>query len=149
MAIEEKTTWDICVYVDENGSVPMYVWTKTLQVIQRSKLDSQIDRLHLNGESLRGHDSDSCALTGTTEPGISKLRVKGNVQLRPMLYKKNGENFKSDPNDYCYVFLTGAIEKGGKLIPGNAALEASGFKAKIEKNISRKEHHVNYPKKTT
>ena len=84
-------------------------WTQTLQSAQRGKLKAKLDMLRLQGNDLFPE-----VLTGTDTPGILKLRIKGNVQLRPMLC--NG------PIDVAkeFTLLLGAIEVGGKLKPNNA-----------------------------
>jgi len=64
-------------------------------------------------------------LAGTDSPGISKLRVRGNVQLRPMLC--------CGPIDVKaeFTLLCGAKEIGGKIIPKDADRLALSRKAEV------------------
>lgn len=95
-------------------------WTQSLQPTQRAKLDAKLDMLKMLGSDLFPE-----VLTGTDVPGILKLRIKGNVQLRPMLCK--------GPIDVNREFslLVGAVEVGGKLKPKNAADLAADRKEEI------------------
>lgn len=88
--------------------------------MQRAKLNAKLDMLENNGDALF-----PLLLTGTDTPGILKLRVKGKVQLRPMLCKGPVDI------DREYTLLLGAIEVGGKLIPDKADELANELKATI------------------
>ena len=69
-------------------------------------------------------------LCGTETPGILKLRVKGNVQLRPMLCRGPIEIDKE------FTLLLGACEVGGKLV--RRLMGALGLKAIFPKpNLSK------------
>jgi hypothetical protein len=103
-----------------------------LEVIQRSKLNQKLDALNLNGETLRPY-----VLTDTDEPGIYKIRVRGNVELRPLLCRT--------PDNSGYVFLIGAKEVQGKLKPKDALENAVKYKAKLYADFeSRSAKHERY-----
>lgn len=64
-------------------------------------------------------------LTGTSVAGIKKLRVKGNVQLRPLLC--NGPiNVEKE-----YTLLMGAKEIGSKWVPKSAPTLANTKKQAV------------------
>lgn len=108
-------------FVSQNGINEIKAWTKTLQSTQRGKLRARLDMLQTHGEGLFPE-----ILTGTDTPGILKLRIKGNVQLRPMLCRGPIEVDKE------YTLLMGAIEVGGNLKPTNADATANSRKNKIK-----------------
>lgn len=106
-------------YTDKKGSNDIKAWTLTLEKNQRAKLNAKLDMLMSKGSELFPH-----VLTDTPTSGIQKLRVKGNIQLRPMLCKGpiNNENE--------FTLLIGAIERDSRLEPDKA-----DEKAKDRKNI--------------
>lgn len=117
-------------YKNESGSNDFKEWTKTLQKVERAKLNAKLDVLEKLGSDLFPQ-----VLTGTDTAGILKLRVKGNVQLRPMLCKgpiKNDEEF---------TLLFGAKERDSRLIPRNADEEADNRKKIIIENPNRRCSH--------
>jgi hypothetical protein len=71
-------------------------------------------------------------LTGTPTAGILKLRVKGNVQLRPMLCRGpiNNENE--------FTLLIGATERDFLFVPDKADEKANDRKKLIIENPSRR-----------
>jgi len=69
-------------YTDGNGKNDIKEWTLGLEKRDRAKFNAKLDMLALHGSELFPH-----VLTDTPTPGIQKLRVKGKVQLRPMLCK--------------------------------------------------------------
>lgn len=111
-------TFPIYCYKDENETIPFKEWSESLEVIQRSKLNAKLDALNLNGESLRPQ-----VLTDTDKPGIYKIRVKGNVQLRPLLCRT--------PDNSGYVFLIGAKEVQWVLKPKDVLETAVKYKEKL------------------
>ena len=134
--------YDICVYRDIDGSYPFYEWIKKkrIQKNQLAKFNRQIDRLHINGESLRNDPLSDCGRTG-----LSKFKIHGNVQLRPLLCVVYGDNYHADKTDLCYVFLNGCIEKDNEFIPGNARDVAESFKALMLKDISNRKRLYDRP----
>jgi hypothetical protein len=111
-------------YTGSNGKNDIKEWTLDLEKIQRGKLNAKLDQLQRVGPDLFPH-----VLTGTDTPGILKIRVKGNVQLRPMLCQ-------GPIHHECeYTLLIGAVERGSCLIPDKAD----------EKALERKETIINDP----
>lgn len=118
-------------YQNEEGNNDIKEWTKGLQKPQRAKLNAKLDMLEKNGIELFPH-----VLTDTPTPGIQKLRVKGNVQLRPMLCKGPINN------DNEFTILIGVIEKDSRFIPDKADEKAGKRKQIIIKTNSRRCTHV-------
>lgn len=96
-------------YVDAHGKNVIKAWTESLQVPQRAKLNEMLDKLAMHGDTLH-----PLMMAGSGVAGVSKLKVKGNVQLRPLLCKG-----PIDVEDE-YTLLNGAKEVGGELKPQNA-----------------------------
>lgn len=124
-------TFKIYDYVNASGENEIKTWTKSLQKTQRGKLSEKIDKLILYGDGLYPK-----MLTGTDEPGIQKLRIRGNVELRPLLCKG-----PINTNEE-YTLLKGAKEVGDKLIPQDSLEKAKQHKAaiKLDPNSRRKIH---------
>ena len=116
-------------YLDASGSNLVAEWSKELQKPQRAKLNSKIDMLRLHGENLFPE-----VLTNTPTSGIRKLRVKGNVQLRPLLCR--GPHGEAE-----YTFLMGAKEVGGEFEPNDAVDTADARKSTVAANMSRRCMH--------
>ena len=96
-------------YVNEGGKNEFKAWCENLQTKHRAKLNQKLDALIQYGDGLHPH-----MLTDTNVPGIKKLRVQGNVKLRPLLC--NGPVLvKSE-----YTLLMGAKEIGDKWSPKKA-----------------------------
>lgn len=118
-------------YVNPNGENEIKSWAEGLQKIQRAKFNEKLDKLKQHGDDLHPH-----MLTDTGTPGIKKLRIKGNVQLRPLLC--NGPiNIDKE-----YTLLMGAKEIGGKWVPKEAPSIANSKKqiAIADPNTRRKTH---------
>lgn len=116
-------SFEIFDYRSPAGENEFKVWTQLLQPVQRGKLNAKLDMLGMLGAGLFPE-----VLTGTDTPGILKLRIKGNVQLRPMLCKGPIDVDKE------FSLLVGAIEVGGKLKPKNADVIADGRKEEIRRD---------------
>jgi hypothetical protein len=118
-------------YVNAKGENEFKKWTAKQQLVQRARLNERLDKLSQLGDTLIPN-----MLTGTGTPGIQKLRVKGNVQLRPLLCK--------GPVDihWEYTLLMGAKEVGDELDPHNAAATANKRKQEViaDPKHRRKEH---------
>lgn len=113
-------TYLIYDYVNHEGQNEFKQWLEDLEKPQRAKLNEKIDKLELYGDGLHPE-----MLTGTAVAGIKKLRVKGNVQLRPLLC--NGPiNVKIE-----YTMLMGAKEIGSKWVPKNAPTIANTKKQTV------------------
>ena len=74
-------------------------------------------------------------LAGTDTPGILKLKVKGKVQLRPMLCKGPINNDKE------FTLLIGATERDFCLVPDKADEKADDRKKIIIMNSNRRCNH--------
>lgn len=109
-------------YCNHAGNNEFKAWTQSLQLVQRGKLNAKLDMLGMLGDGLL-----PVILTGTDTPGILKLRIKGNVQLRPMLCKGPVDV------DGEFSLLIGAIEVGSKLKPLNADVIAGERKEEIRR----------------
>lgn len=96
-------------YCSVRGKNEFKIWTKKLQAAQRGKLNSKLDMLEQNGDDLFPE-----LLSATNTPGILKLRIKGKVQLRPMLCRGPVSVGQE------YTLLLGAIEVGDELEPAQA-----------------------------
>ena len=107
-------------YVNHQGQNEFENWTSGLQKIQRGKLNERIDKLALYGDALYPE-----MLAGSGVAGIQKLKVRGNVQLRPLLCKG-----PINVNDE-YTLLMGAKEVGSKWVPKDAPSTADTRKAEI------------------
>jgi hypothetical protein len=124
-------TYKIYDYVDAQGRNIIKDWTLALQKPQRAKLNAMLDKLALHGDTLYPN-----MLAGTRVSGVSKLKVHGNVQLRPLLCKGpvdiHGE----------YTLLAGAKEVGDDWKPADAPEKALQHKehVKREPDKRRKEH---------
>lgn len=93
-------------YCSLQGKNEFKVWAQKLQSAERGKLRSKLDMLEQNGDGLFPE-----LLSATNTPGILKLRIKGKVQLRPMLCRGPVSVGQE------YTLLLGAIEVGGELDP--------------------------------
>jgi len=114
-------------YKDENGNNDFKEWTKKLQKVERAKLNAKLDMLASKGSELFPH-----VLTDTPTPGIQKLRIKGKVQLRPMLCKGPINKEKE------FTLLIGAKERGSCLVPDKADEKANDRKQIIIENPNRR-----------
>jgi len=123
-------SYNLFDYFNSNNENLIAKWTKTLQKNDRGKLNAKLDMLALKGTELFPH-----ILTGTPTSGILKLRVKGNVQLRPMLC--NGPI----NNDREFTLLIGAVERDSNLVPSEADEKANKIKSIIIKDHNRRCAH--------
>lgn len=112
--------FDLYDYVNAAGENVFAHWTRTLEKKERAKLASKIDMLSQHGSTLFPE-----ILTNTPTPGVLKLRVKGGVQLRPMLCYGPVDIQRE------FTFLLGAKEVGGKFVPARADALAADNKAEV------------------
>lgn len=115
--------FDLFDYVDDHNKNDIKKWTLEQDKVQRGKLNAKLDML-----ASKGSDLFPQILTGTDTPGILKLRVKGKVQLRPMLCKGPINHEKE------FTLLFGAIERGDCLVPQTADKIADDRKEIVIKN---------------
>lgn len=128
--METSKKFTLFDYKNEKGSNDFKEWTKMLQKIERAKLNAKLDML-----AKLGSDLFPQVLTGTDAPGILKLKVKGKVQLRPMLCTGPINN-KAE-----FTLLLGAKERGSRLIPPKADEVANNRKKIIIENPNRRCPH--------
>ncbi|WMP15654.1 hypothetical protein [Thiothrix lacustris] len=107
-------------FVNDRGEDEFEAWRVGLEKKVRAKLDQKLDSLEMNGDKLIPN-----TLTDTPVSDIKKLRVHGNVQLRPLLCKGPIHHEKE------YTFLLGAKEKDSKFVPKNALELAEKNKNKV------------------
>ena len=117
-------------YLNEKGNNEFKEWTKKLQKFERAKLNVRLDMLSLQGSGLFPE-----ILTGTPTAGILKLRVKGKVQLRPMLCKGPIKI------EHEFTLLIGATERDSKFVPRKADEKANDRKKIIIENPKRRCSH--------
>lgn len=116
-------------YVDASGTNLVAEWTRGLEKLPRSKLNARLDWLSEHGEGLLPE-----IMTNTNVRGIRKLRVKGNVQLRPLLCR-------GPHGDAEYTILMGAKEVGDEWDPKKAPETADARKATVAADKNRKIEH--------
>lgn len=107
-------------FIDGGGANPVLQWLKGLQKADLGKLNAKLDMLIQHGSGLRPQ-----TLAGTDMPGISKIRVHGKVQLRPLLCE--GPIAVGDE----FTLLCGATEIGSKLYPKGVLDTASTRKQQV------------------
>jgi hypothetical protein len=119
-------------FVSDKGVNEFNQWAMALEKVQRAKLREKIDKLMMHGDSLHPE-----MLSDTTVPGIQKLRIRGPVQLRPLLCKG-----PIDINQE-YTMLMGAKEIGDKWSPKNAPTTAKTKKDKVILDpVNRRKKHA-------
>lgn len=104
-------------FVNAQGENEFKRWTEGLQKKERAKLNQKLDMLERHGPGLAPN-----LLSDTPTRGIKKLKVKGSVQLRPLLCEGPVDNHSE------YTLLMGAKEIGDKWSPADAPNTASGKK---------------------
>jgi hypothetical protein len=122
-------SWTIYDYVHPSDGNLMRDWSSRLQGKERVKLDFKIDALQQHGTQLI---PNIVAPTGV--PSIFKLRVQGQVKLRPMLC--------AGPRDeVSFTFLLGAKEVQFKYEPAGAPNIAASYRNDLIANPHRRERH--------
>jgi hypothetical protein len=113
----------------EHGNV-MREWSLRLQVKERAKLNNKIDALALHGAEL---------IPGLVAPtrtaSIFKLKVQGQVKLRPMLCEGPGEG------EPAFTLLLGAFEIQWEYDPANAPDIAAGYRADLLAHPTHRREH--------
>ena len=107
-------------YKNRLGLNEIESWISSLQKKERVKLEQKLDMLHMHGDDLLPN-----TLSATNEPGILKLRIHGNVQLRPLLCRGPVQIDKE------FTLLLGAKEVGSVLRPKNAEQTAVFRKGEV------------------
>ena len=120
-------------YLDNRGDNDFASWSLTLQTRDRAKLSQKLRMLENVGSDLPPE-----LLAGPIKDyaHIYKMRINGQVALRPLLCKgpiNNGQEF---------TLLKGASEKDRKLIPPNAPAIATTRREEILVDPKRRCDHV-------
>ncbi|NOT15348.1 MAG: hypothetical protein HOP21_07200 [Methylotenera sp.] len=105
-------------YVNAAGENEIKKWISSLEKKHRAKLNQKLDTLKIHGKTLLPE-----LLSRTSESGIYKIRVHGNVQLRPLLCEGT-----VDVNSE-FTLLLGAKEIGDKWVPKGAPTKANEIKS--------------------
>ena len=107
--------WHIYDYVDLNGRNDFKAWSRELQSPDLARLNRKLKMLEDNGSDL-GPKLLAGPLKGFAH--IYKLRVRGTVELRPLLCKGPVDN------DREFTLLKGAYEVGSDWVPSSARQDA-------------------------
>jgi hypothetical protein len=121
--------WLIYDYLHPTHGNLMRQWCSSLQKKERAKLDQKIDAL-----SLHGKDLIPGIVVPTGEPCIYKLKVQGQVKLRPMLCEGPG-------NEQAFTFLLGAREISWAYEPSGAPKTAGEYRDDLMRNPTRRTLH--------
>ena len=116
-------TWELYDYVSENGVNDFKRWTRGLEKTLRAKLNAKLDMLQRVGPELPPR-----LLSHTRSPHIRKLRIHGNVALRPMLCEGPVNVGKE------FTLLLGASERDRSLVPTDADHDAEVRRKKVLSN---------------
>jgi hypothetical protein len=122
--------WD---FLEERGRNLITEWGRQQTTRDQAKLDQKFDRLEQIDFMLA---SGTKLLVGPIDKQkhIYKMKIRGDVQLRPMLCKGPADK------DNEYTLLVGAIEKGSKLTP--SAAEAEKRRLMLVRDLRRRCEHV-------
>ena len=117
--------------MDAHGNAVITRWRAGLQARQRARLDVKVQMLRQFGFELPPR-----LLAGPVRGHIYKLRINGDVALRPHLCK--------GPIDMSAeaTLLVGAIERDRVLIPADAASRAEAARHAIIANHSRRSRYT-------
>lgn len=115
--------YDLYDYVSASGRNEFKRWMDDLQKKELSKLKAKIDMLAQDGDELF-----PSLLTNTEEHSILKLRIKGNVHLRPLLCRGPVSM------EIEYTLLHGAKEVGDEWEPSDAPRRAEGRRQEVIKD---------------
>lgn len=128
-------TWRIYHFTDSRGDSILKEWVEEIRLPmrQRGQLDRKIDSLAQNGPCLPPQ-----LLAGTRSRHIRKLKIKSNIQLRPMLC--------AGPlnMDEEFTLLLGAVERDYKLDPLDAPERAEANRQTLLSDHSRRIEHESF-----
>lgn len=120
-------------YIDQANVDEFAQWASGLEKRQRIKLQAKIDMLQRYGSELPPQ-----LLSETGEAHIKKLKVHGNVQLRPLLCRLTDNNAEDEE----FVLLKGAFEIQSDYVPVDALSIAAAYRQDLLKDETRKREHV-------
>ena len=123
-------SWKLYDYRNAKKVNEIKIWAKDLEKKQRIQLNQKLDMLIQNGPNL-----SPGLLAGPIFDHVYKLKVKSNVQLRPILCKGPIDNNKE------FTLLLGAKEVNFKLKPAEAEKIAAHNRMEIINNPDRRCKH--------
>lgn len=124
------TKWTIYDYIDPKDGNLIRAWTLGLQRKERAKLNQRLDALAMHGPELIPG-----ILSPTGVPSVFKLKIRGQVQLRPMLCEGPGQDEKA------FTLLMGAIEMSWDYVPKDAPKTAARLRDLLVKDLTRRGPH--------
>ncbi len=105
-------------------------WTAQLQTKERAKLNQRLDSLALHGPGLIPG-----ILSPTGIPCVFKLKIRGKVQLRPLLCEGPGKG------EEAFTLLLGAFEVSDDYVPMGAPLIAARLRESLIRDMRRRVLH--------
>jgi hypothetical protein len=124
------TKWTIYDYVDPVDGNLIRAWSSQLQKKERAKLNQRLDSLAMHGPELIPG-----ILSPTGIASILKLKIHGQVQLRPLLCEGPGRG------EEAFTLLLGAFEVSDDYVPRGAPLIASRAREGLIKDMRRRVLH--------
>ncbi len=119
-------------FLDQNNKSVIHEWAKGLEKADKAKLNSKLKQLaEMDFDLAWG----TRLLQGPIFKSIYKLRIRGTIQLRPLLCRGPFEN------DAEYTLLEGAKEIGSKLTTG-AVERADRNRETLLADRKRRRDHV-------
>ncbi|HVC46285.1 MAG TPA: hypothetical protein VND90_03470 [Terracidiphilus sp.] len=122
--------WTIFDYVDPVEGNLFKAWSSCLQKKELAKLNNRLDALSTHGPELIPG-----ILSPTGLASIFKLKIHGNVQLRPLLCEGPGRG------EEAFTLLLGAFEVSNDYVPIGAPLIASRMRESLIKDMRRRVIH--------
>ena len=122
--------WTLFDYVDPEDGNLIKQWSAQLQKKERAKLNNRLDALTIHGPHLIPG-----ILSPTGLPSIFKLKIHGQVQLRPLLCEGPGRG------EEAFTLLLGAFEVSDDYVPMGAPLIASRMREFLVKDMRRRVVH--------
>jgi hypothetical protein len=122
--------WTIYDYVDPVNGNLIRAWSSQLQAKELAKLNQRLDSLTLHGPGLIPG-----ILSPTGVPSIFKLRIRGRVQLRPLLCGGPGRD------EQAFTLLLGAFEVSDDYVPKGAPQFAAQLRDALIKDMQRRRLH--------
>lgn len=120
--------WKVYDYVHPGYGNIFRNWATRLSKKEKAKLNQRIDSLEMYGTGL---------IPGLVSPtgvaSIFKMKLRGQVQLRPMLCEGPGAD--------CFTFLMGAFEIQDDYEPAGAPETAATYRKDLFANPTRRMKH--------
>jgi hypothetical protein len=134
IVMSRNALWD---FLDDRLKNVMVQWIKDDKLTKRdcAILNQKIKRLSQEDFDLA---IKTKLLAGPIHKHVYKMRMKGAVQLRPMLCRG------PISIEFEYTFLLGSVETGGKL-PAGSKEKASARRDVVANNVNRRTAHMRFP----